>query len=260
MPEPWILVGGPVYKREWVLPDYFGAIERQDWPLDQIGFIFECAPNDPETVQVLVDYSHQHPELKCFDISINTEDSHVAHPEGFRTWTRERYTIMAKMRNKLLTRVMVHDPDRYFSLDSDILLENPATLTELFQLTETLDAVSPLTFMTPTDINFPSTMTWLPDFRGAIRPLYPLGTLFKSDVIMAAKMMSKKVYQTARYNFHHQGEDLGWSMSCRSLGYSLWCASHLYASHVMSRAALATYHTQGDPRKLLLESFRSENT
>jgi hypothetical protein len=79
---------------------------------------------------------------------------------------------------------------------------------------------------------------------------YPLGTYFKSDVIMAAKMMSKKVYQGIDYKVHEQGEDLGWCLNARDNGYKLYSASYIYAPHIMSIEMYEDFLKNGDNRPI----------
>lgn len=244
-----LMIGCPVLARDWILPFWFEAIERQDFPLEDVGFIFEVAPNDEPTLQALLDFSHAHPELRCFDIFVNTTESHAVQPTEIRTWDWHKYMTMVNLRNDLLSRVVCHNPDRFFSLDSDILLENPRTLTELVRLTEDHDAVSPLMYMTPTGTEFPSVMTFNEigiGFRD--NDHYSIGELFQADVIMAAVMMGRSVYQQARYHWHRQGEDLGWAQDCAAKGFKLWAASYLYCPHIMSPNMLENYRKYGDPR------------
>lgn len=256
--DPWILIGGPVFAREWVLPVWFHSILNQSWPLDRIGFIFQVAPSDDVTINVLKEFAGNHPEIRCMDIAVDTTVVHHTHDEGSRTWTHDSYKKMVSLRNAVLERVTVHDPDRFFSLDSDILLEDPSTLEALYQVTSSpaVDAVDVLSFMTPRDLNFPSVMSWAPGepvggtaFR---TNQYPYGTLFQSDIIMAAKMMTRPVYSQVRYQWHKQGEDLGWSTAATEKGFRLFCASYIYAPHIMSRQALFQYQTSGDARRQIL--------
>ena len=113
------------------------------------------------------------------------------------------------------------------------------------------DAVSPLMFMTPVGIDFPSVMTWLDESgdRANRSRKYPLGTYFKSDIIMAAKMMSKDTYNKVDYAFHAQGEDLGWCSEARKKGITeLYSASYIYAPHIMHPEMLEAFTKGGDPR------------
>lgn len=242
-----IIVGCPIYKREWILPHWLKAIENQDYPLDQLGFVFITAPEDEATLKLLLEFSERHPEIKCFDIEA-MEESHRDHSENHREWSGPRYMTMVSLRNRLLARVRCHEPDKFFSLDSDILLENPRTISILDTLTDSHDAVAPLMFMTPVSNQFPSVMTWHLDepHKAHRRDNYPLGTFFEADVIMAAVMQSKSVYQNVNYAYHKQGEDLGWSKDAANKGYKLYSASYLYCPHVMSPLYLSNYLVNGD--------------
>jgi len=134
---------------------------------------------------------------------------------------------MVNLRNILIQKVREYNPDYFFSLDSDILIKNPATIELLIaHLKEGADAVSPLMYMTPVGTAYPSVMKWIDQPGGrAHRDLeFPIGTYFKSDVIMAAKMMSRDVYHNIDYAVHQQGEDLGWSGACAETGFNLYSA------------------------------------
>ena len=136
-------------------------------------------------------------------------------------------------------------------MDSDILLENPNTLELLIaHIKAGADAVSPFMYMTPVGNQFPSVMSWK-DKVGEMayrEKSYPLGSFFQSDIIMAAKMMSKDVYNNVDYVFHQQGEDLGWSANATKNNFSLFSASYIYAPHIMSPAHLEEYKRNGDKR------------
>ena len=241
---PKVLIGSPVFKREWILPTWFRAIEEQKYPLDRIGFVFELGPNDPETEQILFDWHSKHPEVFAFDVHTEENVRHEMHPEGTRPWTYSKYEKMATLRNNLLSRVRCLEPDRYFSLDSDIILSNKTTIAQLVHHTETLDAVNILCHMHPKTERFPSVMSWVEQPGRKAKRLhdrYPIGTLFQADIIMAAKMMSKPVYMNTSYYAHRQGEDLGWSGDCARQGFKLWCASDIKADHIMHRWMLEEF-------------------
>lgn len=246
-----ILIGSPVYKRAWVLPLWFERIENQDVPLERLGFVFEMAPDDDETLDVLLAWHAKHPEVWCFDLRHNTKVPHQEHRNGRRSWSRDRYEHMSILRNSLLSRVRVYQPDRYFSLDTDVLLDDTSTISSLYNLTEYVaDAAAPLMYMTPVGNGHPSVMTWMSAEPGGIarRLSYPIGECFQADVIMAAKMMNRAVYNAVNYQYHRQGEDLGWSARCAELGFKLYSLSGIYAPHIMSEQMLEDYLENGDIR------------
>lgn len=249
-----VIIGSPIYDRAWVIPHFFDAIENQTVELSNLGFLFECGPNDEETVNALFDWHAEHPEVICFDVNINHEVAHHEHVNGRRKWRAGRYRQMVKLRNSLLDRVRVYEPDRYFSLDTDIMLEPENTIERLYEVTEKkADAASPLMFMTPKGSKAPSVMTWLEPGVRAKRMRYPLGETFQADVIMAAKMMNKRAYNTLNYEYHRQGEDLGWCKQALEHDMKLFCVSDLYCPHIMSESDMERYLEDGDQRGVITQ-------
>lgn len=246
-----LIIGCPVYKRAWILPTWFKFIEQQTMPLSDIGFVFELGTDDDETHNVLWEWQLAHPEVSVFDAVVRDDINHETHPKSGRQWTGSKYWRMVDLRNSLLDRVMSHEPQKFFSLDSDILLEHPETLERLFNMTEHLDAVGILSYMKPGTTQYPSVMSWVNGVGNRARRAdagYPIGTIFRSDIIMAAVMMSKKVYENTKYQWHKQGEDLGWSAYATQKGYELWCASNVYGAHIMHEDHLEPYLLHGDSR------------
>jgi hypothetical protein len=242
----YVLIGAPVYAREWILPYWLQAIELQDWPLDQVGFVFVVAEEDTPTKEILLDWHSRHPEVRCFDLCVNTTVQHRAHPDGKRHWNYHRYNEMAMMRNQILDQVCCRAPDRYLSLDTDMLITDPKTISDLVKLE--VDAVAPLAYMSEGTTDYPNVMSWTPWGKGFRKNPYPLGTTFQADIIMAVKMMSPDVYRQVRYAHHSQGEDLGWSAHAKERGFRLWSASHLYVPHIMHASSLPKYLAEGDSR------------
>ncbi len=247
-----LIIGCPIYDRDWIFPYWISCIQSQSVSLKDIGFVFVASKDDSQTIAHLEKWRSYHPEVKVFDILYPEDVNHFSHQEGTRQWTISKYENMVNLRNILIKKVREYDPEFFFSLDSDILIKNPATIELLIaHIKEGADAVSPLMYMTPVGTSYPSVMKWVNEPGGKAHrdSEFPIGTYFKSDVIMAAKMMSRKVYHSIDYRMHQQGEDLGWSADCAEKGYSLYSASYIYAPHVMSRAMLKDILQNGDPRE-----------
>jgi len=244
-----IIIACPIYKRDWILSHWVRCILKQSINISNIGFIFEVSPEDKTTVAALRAWKQIDKNIPLFDIIERSDIPHFEHQNNGRQWTLSKYHNMINMRNSILLKVREYQPDYYFSLDSDILIENPNTIELLIaHINEGADAVSPLMYMTPVGTNFPSVMSWKEDWKGSRDQSYPIGTYFKSDIIMAAKMMSKKTYMNVDYEFHQQGEDLGWSKNASKNNLNLYCASYIYAPHIMSPVHLSEYLKIGDNR------------
>lgn len=251
-----LLIGCPIYKRSWILDHWIRCIVTQSLDMSDIGFIFEASPDDTETLNKLEAWKNFDKRIPYFEINLRKDLPHFEHQDNGRQWTISKYANMVSLRNSLLSKARELDPDYYFSLDSDILLTNSNTLELLIaHIKEGADAVNPLMFMTPIGDKFPSVMSWRLDNPEKATRLesYPLGRFFQSDVIMAAKMMSKKVYKNIDYEIHLQGEDVGWSYNCKKAGYELYCASYIYAPHIMSPLMYQDFLKNGDTRKQLYQ-------
>lgn len=252
--SPRILISLPVYGREWILPDFFRCIENQTIPLSNIGFQFELGPNDDETHDIIWEWQSNHPEVFHFDAQINMSSSHKIHLEGQRAWRRDEYLRMVEFRNNLLERAnnIIDSFDYYFSLDSDVLLENPKTLETLAGHNK--DVVSPLMYMDSTT-SYPNAMEWKylkprpMGYRHPEQVQEANGQLTRVAVVMAAVMMSPDVVKNIRYIWHPQGEDLGFAEELMNAGYDSYIDYSLYTYHIMHRAQLAHFKQFGDDRE-----------
>jgi hypothetical protein len=248
-----LIIGCPIYKRNWIFPIWAASIERQSISLKDVGFIFVVSSSDEETISMINKWKNFSGKNIGF-INIITKDDivHHEHSSNSRQWTMSKYHNMVALRNTLLSEVRKYQPDFFFSLDSDILVQNPSTIELLIShIKEGADAVSPLMFMTPFGTDFPSVMSWIdkPGEKAKRNPPYPFGTYFQSDIIMAAKMMSKDVYNNVDYEFHAQGEDLGWCANANKKGFNkLFSAAYIYAPHIMHEEMLDKFIQSGDPR------------
>lgn len=247
------IIGCPIYKRDWIFPVWAAALERQSVPLSKMGFVFITSSSDVETKNMIQQWKDSRPEIPVFDIVDKDDTAHHEHTNNSRQWTMSKYYNMVSLRNCLLENVRKYEPDYFFSLDSDVIAQNHSTVELLIShIKDGADAVSPLMYMTPFGVDFPSVMTWLeePGKKARRQNNYPIGTFFKADVIMAAKMMSKEVYQKVDYSFHSQGEDLGWCSEAHKKGFkNLYSASYLYAPHIMHPQMLGGFLNNGDPRQ-----------
>ncbi len=246
-----------MYKRSWILHHWIKSIISQSIPVNDIGFIFEVSPDDTATIQALESWKKFDKRIPYFEIKIREDIPHFEHENNGRQWSMSKYVNMVSLRNSLLESVRKIQPEYYFSLDSDILLTNTNTIELLIaHIKSGADAVNPLMFMTPFGTMYPSVMDWRLDVpaKAFRKEKYELGHNFQSDVIMAAKMMSKDVYNNINYTLHEQGEDVGWSLECKKAGFKLYSASYIYAPHIMSEVMYQSFLANGDNRQELLMS------
>lgn len=198
-----IMVGCPAYKRDWILPSWFEYVEKA---FARVGvepiYVFVADIADRDTVHVIRDQVLQYSRELMLTWANQEERDDVRH------WTMPRYHAMVYFRNELLKTVRKWQPDYFFSLDSDILL-NENALEGLLENTDRFDVVAPKVYMQPPGRT--ANVNTLPNyannmFNGLERK--DAEGVFPVEIVMAAKLMNDLAYQLD-YKYHHHGEDLG---------------------------------------------------
>lgn len=223
-----LAIGCPIWKREWILPAWLVAVETACSEAGVIpDYIFVADPRDEPSQSIIKDFCTRF-NRNCWMAWIEEENV----PDK-RVWNEQRFHRMVYLRNLLLASVRNLGPELFLSLDSDILIHHKA-LVSLMALTETYDAVGGKAYMTDKG-------TWCPSFgyisatRGILR--YESTDVLRVDAIMAMKLMTPLAYQVD-YEFHEQGEDIGWSLACKREGVTLGWDGRVTNKHVMSEKAL----------------------
>lgn len=219
------MVGCPVAHRSWILEHWFDAIEES------------CAAAGVEPMYAfVVDRGDE-----CLAI-IDKRAPYYAVEETApdkatdnRVWDPRRFGVMADLRNRLLGLVRAYAPDRFLSVDSDILV-HPDLVRALLEDLAAGDyaAVGGKCFMTATGTMFPS---WGRLGREGMLQRYEASSYFVVDVIMAIKMMTPAAYGVD-YVTDVQGEDIGWSKACRAQGLRLGWDGRIASKHVLNRQML----------------------
>lgn len=226
-----LLIGCPVAKRAWIIPDYLFHVEEAlgNAGIEDAQYIFLADPED-ETVDAIVENCD-----RPLNWVFRQEGKHgrTWDQEGGRTWNPDRYEYMVEIRNALLAKVRQLQPDLFFSLDSDILI-HPDMIDLLVKGCETYDAVGARCFMTTTGNQFPSYA--MLNGNMLLRKDVDCGPM-PVDVIMAAKMMNPSAYNVD-YLMDVHGEDVGWSRNCAAQGLKLGWEGRIVSKHVMSESWL----------------------
>lgn len=223
-----LVIGGPVCKREWILPEWFERVaEATSHAGVSADFVFAVPSWDRDTQEVI---------RGC---KPTAEIIETKEPQRIdqRTWNSARYEHMAMLRNTVLKAVREIGPEAFWSLDSDILPRQDA-LVFLLEGLETFDAVGGHTWMTPLGKDCPS-YAGLKGDQLVGRIDQEVGC-FPVDVIMATKLMAPAAYDVD-YEGHLMGEDVGWSKACARAGVRLGWQAQAIHKHVMSQNALNTF-------------------
>lgn len=218
-----LLIGCPVAHRGWVLPAWFKYVEAScDAARVSPSFVFLTHPQDP-VVEVIKEHGPDAVLIPCEQRKANDE----------RVWGDRRYREMVVLRNQLLAAVRSRAPDAFLSLDSDILVAEPVVGLLLEDL-EAFDAVGAKCYMTRSSRLAPS---WAKLGRNNQIHRFDADGLIPVDVIMAAKMMSPRAY-AVDYEWHIQGEDIGWSTAARRAGLRLGWEGRVTSKHVLAPSML----------------------
>jgi hypothetical protein len=126
------------------------------------------------------------------------------------------------------------EPELFLSADTDILI-HPESLFYMLESIQKFDAVGGKLYMTARGRFHPSCAK-LGREGQLIRSKDPKG-VFETEVIMALKLMTPKAYNV-NYDFHEQGEDVGWSITCRRKGLKLGFDGRVANKHIMDPSML----------------------
>lgn len=202
-----VIFGCPIANRAWAVAGWAEGIRAA---ADTAGVLPEMVcvhtPSDDDTLDAL----HQE---KITVLAGPARTRRRDHIDG-HFWDGTAYKYMALLRNQLLAFVQRQDPDWFFSLDSDILLEAGDLWNMALYMPGDTDAIAPLVdlsswhgghynFMHKTEDSFE---------RRQIDLASTPNSFVSVDAIMAA-MLIKRTAFTVQWQYHPLGEDLGWSLN-----------------------------------------------
>lgn len=229
-----LLIGCPIWKREWAIPHWFRAAEQAAWRAGtEPAYLVVADPRDA-ALEIL----RYHCEQSDRTLYVNYVEESPDLPVE-RHWNASRYQRMVYLRNELLLGVREIVPAFFLSLDSDIFLHQQA-IVNMMQHVDLFDAVGGKTFMTPTGHSAPS-YCFLQN--GKIHRPNRDDVIDDVDVIMAVKLMTPAAYRID-YEFHPQGEDLGWSAAARRAGLRLCWDGRVTSKHAMKPEAADVVDTR----------------
>lgn len=239
-----LIAGCPIAHRAWALPKWFECLAAQTRRPNGFVFIHSGQVNDDTWRGIQREaarYGFQNVRLE--------HDPSPAHPRH----DNERFATLARIRNQLLGAAQhAMFAERFLSLDSDVMLEDPRTIEKLEELLDAgeCDLASPVTWLHPLgEGSWAFNAGWwapggrLGDPQRAWTRLepskVPWGELVNIDVPMAVWLGNERAL-SCRYEQHESGEDLGFahsiernhvrclwdtSLKCRHI----WCEQDLIA-------------------------------
>lgn len=240
-----IAVGAPVADRAEILPRWFECLRAQTIQPDD--YIFIHSGDRDETYRILVENGARVTRTALPYYSRNERNLDPADPH------RARH--LARLRNQGRREFLLTDADVFFSLDTDILLEDPTVIERLLALLEDgWDTASPLLYLHPLGErsecynagwwktrdpaghgNFDFGRAWE---RATKNQVLSYRSPLKIDIPMAAVMMKRHALAMCRYQAHELGEDMGFAQQLEKHGMRCAWATDILVRHVMDPKAL----------------------
>lgn len=237
-----LIVGCPVANRAWSLPYWFECLAAQTRRPDGFAFVHSGHVGD-DTWIALQREAARH-GFRNVGIHHDVSPPHPRHDN-------ERYRTLALLRNRMITLAAgALQADLLLSLDTDIMLENPATIETLVGLVEQgYDIATPVTFLHPaaSDPDTDAEIFWaynagwwapggrLDDPRRAwLRPApdsIEWGAQIEIQVPMAV-WLGNAAAMRCRYRWHEGGEDLGYAQDVDEHGLRVIWDTSLKCQHV----------------------------
>jgi len=201
--KPKVLVGCPIFERDWILPRWFDALEAQKKDVD-LSVLF-CLTRGKDRTEDLIAQASGRFSIDIYEFTGGGIEDHS------RDWTdTERVATIAAKRNKLLEMASKMEADHFLMLDSDVLPSPGGIMTLIETLKyESFDAVCPRVWVW----NSFYVAARYEKGRVAFLPRRESG-IHKVDVVTSsACLMVKRLTEdnAVRYGVAVRGTDFGWA-------------------------------------------------
>lgn len=236
-----IVLGCPLQNRGWVLPHYLKAISDLDYDKSQIALCFLLNDSTDNTKDLLLEFRKQH-EKEYSQIIIKNILFGLPPEDRNKGRNAQSFHHFAHIRNRWSEIVRtIPEAEWVFSVDSDIII--PAnSLKKLLENNK--DICSMLANNTQHRLGVgrdcfnilrlnpisPNNYKHIIDF--------PLNSLIEVDVTGASYLIRRKVLDNTVYEWHRQGEDVGFCINAKKNGYKIWCDTSLIGNHIMNKNLL----------------------
>ena len=228
--NPKIFIGTPVRNSETTIRDFLVCIKNLDYPLNLIGLYFLVNNSQDESKNILISFKKQYSSIFRF-IEIDEYNFNNPPIDTREFVSREPvYENLAILRNKIIDRFLIDTTAKYhLAIDSDTLVA-PNCLKALLNSKKIFITV-PLKVCLESEnsrqlSNFLTTKI-LEDEKKDIFKIETWGGdcgLIHRDILMAG----------VRWEFHTQGEGVGFSLQAKEKGFELFCRKELsLAQHRM---------------------------
>lgn len=137
---PTVLLSILARNKEHVLPAYFECLDRLNYPKELITVYINTNNNVDQTETLLFEWILDHKD-KYRKIIYDSHESKIELTNDPHDWNEARFKILAKIRNKSLSKTLEHQCDYYFVVDCDNFI---ASYTLLDLISQDKPIIAPL--------------------------------------------------------------------------------------------------------------------
>ena len=232
-----IVIGCPLRNRQWILHEYLDAIYNLDYPKKEIVLCFLINDSIDGSFNIISTFFNRNRD-KYADIVFSNLEYGADSCDRELGRTLEKFEHFALIRNKWVDLFKdVKKVSHVFSVDSDVIVSKDA-LKKL--LSNNKDICSLLVNNSTKERGYGKDITNLFKYNEQYSQyenvrIYSKSDIFEVDVTGAAYLIKRKVLDDVEYKAHVLGEDFGFCLCAKELGYKVWCDTTLKAKHYMKK-------------------------
>lgn len=125
-----LLIHTPISNRAWILPEWLDRLKAQDVPKEDTVVCFDVNESQDDTSKMVTEFARQSRGVYA-DVLIREFKWPKPLNMPDHVWSPERYRRMTQLRNGGLYAAEKLKCDFLFSIDSDVILTHPQTLSHL---------------------------------------------------------------------------------------------------------------------------------
>lgn len=245
--KPVICIATPCRNRSWVISRYLDGIYAINYPKDKIILYWLVNDSTDNTFEILksfqTNYQHEYKNIIIDRIRMKAPEykrTIAKQPQFAESYWQQIYTNISRLRNIVIDKVLELQVDYWFSIDSDIVLNNSESLNIL--LSEKKDIISaiinndqiknphlPIQEAACNILNFDKYET-VSHIKG-----WEMNNTFKVQITGAICLYKSEIFQNpnVRFGYSRFGEDIFMAQRLLEAGIETWTTSKVLPEHCM---------------------------
>jgi glycosyltransferase involved in cell wall biosynthesis len=244
---PVVCIAAPCRNRSWVILRYLDGILNLNYPKDKLILYWLVNDSTDQTLRMLQDFQqlhkHEYRDIQIERIKTKAQEYKrtISKPPQFaEKYWQEVYLNIAKLRNKVIDKVLETNSDYWFSVDSDIILNDPETLNIL--LSEAKPIISAI--INNDQIRNPHLLIQQAacnilnfDERGKVKHItgWEMNSTFQIQITGAVCLYKSEIFKNPniRFGYSRMGEDIFFAQRVLEAGIETWTTSKVLPEHCM---------------------------